>query len=715
MLRLSEYRPSKTLPRRLHVVSVSDKEEKLTSDVASNSWILNARQSANQIAESRGMRVPSWPRGTKSISRKKKMKDKKKEKYKVRKDKVETVGKDEDDEDEEGEEDDMEGRGTEFLGIRPLPISVTGTKDKNRSNERISVSVYIDSENPWDENLQKHLVENSMDPMVKEMGDKLAAASGFRNRLEGLRDQLRAQWRGNPEDFPWDSENTEEKMPEFFGRGRDGLGDRVVSFDDGRIVLRLEDRVDEMDEEGEEDMDFSFERGVEGNTGGRTERGKWREGEREEERVEGRERDSETTMRRKFSKGKQSSNYSLNRKLVEAVNLGTVLEIIACEMEAQTFANVRMSPVNVATALHRLAFHMEREKIPVNTRLSIVRRSPVEKLVWTAMGVLDNSRAQGLANMTWALGKLGGSARYKEEMDLLANALLENSDSLSPQHIANATGAMAISQHSSLELFKVLGEKSGGMVESFQPKELSQLMWASAVLVSPSISLLDAIDNQNRNPDSTFFANWSTRELVNVAWAYGVLGEVHRTAFKKLWLQISEFSARILMESEAETESEQLFSERHLSQLYQVVLTLELEFPRLGLTLEDDLRTTCYDTWRKEVERSKNSSDLEKMVAYHLATTGHTWEVEYSVAEYSIDFALPGKKVALEVDGPSHYTRNGGSPLGSTILKRRHLEAAGWAVVSIPYYEWAELYGEMEQRTYLQQLLAPFSNTVNSY
>ena len=56
--------------------------------------------------------------------------------------------------------------------------------------------------------------------------------------------------------------------------------------------------------------------------------------------------------------------------------------------------------------------------------------------------------------------------------------------------------------------------------------------------------------------------------------------------------------------------------------------------------------------------------------------------------------AAAGKKIAIEADGPFHYTVNGMGPggepteLGTTIIRRRMLRAGGWSVLSIPFYEW---------------------------
>lgn len=52
------------------------------------------------------------------------------------------------------------------------------------------------------------------------------------------------------------------------------------------------------------------------------------------------------------------------------------------------------------------------------------------------------------------------------------------------------------------------------------------------------------------------------------------------------------------------------------------------------------------------------------------------------------DRLLAGKKIAVEVDGPFHFSVNTNSPLGQTMIRRRLLRAVGWTVISVPYHTW---------------------------
>jgi len=74
---------------------------------------------------------------------------------------------------------------------------------------------------------------------------------------------------------------------------------------------------------------------------------------------------------------------------------------------------------------------------------------------------------------------------------------------------------------------------------------------------------------------------------------------------------------------------------------------------------------------------------------------------------YSIDavVSVDGDrvKVAVEVDGPSHFVGSSRVPSGSTALKRRQLRAAGVRLLAVPYWEWDALRNEAERREYLRR------------
>ena len=70
-----------------------------------------------------------------------------------------------------------------------------------------------------------------------------------------------------------------------------------------------------------------------------------------------------------------------------------------------------------------------------------------------------------------------------------------------------------------------------------------------------------------------------------------------------------------------------------------------------------------------------------------------------------IDIALLDQRIAIEVDGPSHYL-NTQRRTGTTLLRDRVLAGAGWRVVSIPFFELDALKSMSAQKEYIQRKLS---------
>jgi len=88
-------------------------------------------------------------------------------------------------------------------------------------------------------------------------------------------------------------------------------------------------------------------------------------------------------------------------------------------------------------------------------------------------------------------------------------------------------------------------------------------------------------------------------------------------------------------------------------------------------------------------------------------STDFTHHNEKKIGGMLVDIAMIDHKVVVEVDGPHHYCRSDESSmrmLGNYRLKQRHLEAQGWRVVHVPFYEWDPL-EPGQQRVYLTHKL----------
>uniref|UniRef100_K4A2M1 RAP domain-containing protein n=1 Tax=Setaria italica TaxID=4555 RepID=K4A2M1_SETIT len=103
--------------------------------------------------------------------------------------------------------------------------------------------------------------------------------------------------------------------------------------------------------------------------------------------------------------------------------------------------------------------------------------------------------------------------------------------------------------------------------------------------------------------------------------------------------------------------------------------------------------------------RTLSQFEEQREVGRLLYSTGHEWVREYAIDGYTVDAVLVDEKLAFEIDGSTHFSRNLGTPLGHTAFKRCYITPSGWKLVSLSLQEWDELQGEFEQLEYLRRIL----------
>jgi hypothetical protein len=109
-------------------------------------------------------------------------------------------------------------------------------------------------------------------------------------------------------------------------------------------------------------------------------------------------------------------------------------------------------------------------------------------------------------------------------------------------------------------------------------------------------------------------------------------------------------------------------------------------------------------TYREEA-RKVTVSNGQREVGESLRRLGIPHELEYLTADglFSIDLAIVDRRIAIEFDGPSHFSSNTLEPLGHSCLRDRLLSAMGWHVVSIPFFEWDKLHRSEQMDAYVER------------
>ncbi|CAB9520186.1 RAP domain [Seminavis robusta] len=220
------------------------------------------------------------------------------------------------------------------------------------------------------------------------------------------------------------------------------------------------------------------------------------------------------------------------------------------------------------------------------------------------------------------------------------------------------------------------------------------------------------------------------QEKANIAWALTVL-EHHQSGEAIDLLRATFYDAAKACKQEG------LIQLEHAHQLWQALFLLEEESPSAVSKVPKWFRQLLSDKWNLEKSRKKISSARHKSISQVLNLMG---VAHYNEHDEDIDVAIVLKKqaswahqtyaeesssamkVAVEFDGPNHFTRTRiprgetmAAPvraLGHTVLKYRLLKRKGWTVVRVPFYEFDKIpfWASMERQRYLQRLLKTHAN-----
>uniref|UniRef100_A0A0E0KF83 RAP domain-containing protein n=1 Tax=Oryza punctata TaxID=4537 RepID=A0A0E0KF83_ORYPU len=406
----------------------------------------------------------------------------------------------------------------------------------------------------------------------------------------------------------------------------------------------------------------------------------------------------------------RSQEVSLNKSIVDARTADEVLALTAevVAAVAKGLSPSPLTPLNIATALHRIAKNMEAVSMAQTHRLAFARSRDMSMLVGLAMVALPECSPQGVSNISWALSKIGGGLLYLPEMDRIAQVTITKVDSFNAQNVANVAGSFASMRHSAPDLFSALTRRAAELVYTFKEQELAQFLWGCASLNVCPCPLLDALDtacqdapsfdchlhdvvpgmwqssdkdaSSLENSSNAYAMNFTRDQIGNIAWSYAVLGQMDRPFFSGIWKTLSQFEEQKISDQYRE---DMMF----VSQVYLANQSLKLEYPHLDMCLRGDLEENLTKTGRSKRFNQKMTSSFQKEVGRLLCSTGHEWIREYTVDGYTVDAVLVDEKLAFEIDGPSHFSRNLGTPLGHTAFKRRYIAAAGWNLVSLSHQE----------------------------
>jgi len=347
-----------------------------------------------------------------------------------------------------------------------------------------------------------------------------------------------------------------------------------------------------------------------------------------------------------------------------------------------------------------------------------------------AAGRVRDFKPQELFNAAWAFATAGHAAPAL--FDAIGREAAARVRELNPQDLSNTAWAFATAGHAAPALFDAIGRESAGRMRAFKPQELSNMAWAFATAGHAAPALFDAIGREAAGR----VRELNPQNLTNTAWAFATAGHAAPALFDAIGREAAARVRELKPQELANTawafavldhlpSESSLFDQRfahhcdalahelrrdELCQLHQWHLWYASERACSDALPGAAVLARCDSEFRAAEVRP---SSLQRDVATALASLGATVQEEKVLEEgYILDLVVDwrGERLAVEVDGPSHFV--GRVPTGATLLKRRQLRHFGWRLVTVPYWEWAELAHrdkskEREQRAaYLSSLLS---------
>jgi len=313
--------------------------------------------------------------------------------------------------------------------------------------------------------------------------------------------------------------------------------------------------------------------------------------------------------------------------------------------------------------------------------------------------------AQNVANTLWAYATMGRKpgAGLMRVLEGRAEAV---AGTFNAQNVTNTLWAYAtMGREPGAGLMRVLEGRAEAIAGSSDAQDVANTLWAYATMGRrPGAGLMRVLEGRAEAIADTFDA----QHVANTLWAACVFSTLRTVQEESRWMLT--VLQRLVSLGEAGC-----FNTCELCQLHQFFLWCSLE-PRLRVEAINNMRSlkaACRSAFEC---RETVPSATQQQVSETLRILGLSVELEVRCPKsgYSIDMLVHdnaleiggernsgGGSWAVEFDGPSHFLASG-APTGATLLKRRHMQLLGHALVSVPYWEWDRCQGAGEREKYLR-------------
>jgi len=296
------------------------------------------------------------------------------------------------------------------------------------------------------------------------------------------------------------------------------------------------------------------------------------------------------------------------------------------------------------------------------------------------MRIVREGRPQHMANTIWAMATLGVQAPALARA-INSVATMDNfTKEANMQHFSNSIWAMNQLKYDCPRLVQAFAVTARELMGTAHSQGISNTAFGLSYLGYFNEEIFEQIGKH-----ADIVANGSKQDIANTLWAFGISGFTakHEETVKMLWDDV--------MKRPVTQFSSEAWSQLEIARLFARSEGVDLE------VIDDDGRG---GSRREIMENAANVDDkpatrFERNIANDLARFGFSgFETEVSPFDngeggklLKIDIAWKEEKVALELDGPTHFLSPSNKRDGPTKAKKRLLKSLGWKVLNISYMQ----------------------------
>jgi len=297
--------------------------------------------------------------------------------------------------------------------------------------------------------------------------------------------------------------------------------------------------------------------------------------------------------------------------------------------------------------------------------------------------IAESSDVQGMSNICWSFAKLDYKAAELFEAVAGQHKLIAGRGDV--QHMSNICSAFAKAGHKAEALFEAVAAQYGRIAKSGNVQDMSNICWAFATIGHEAEDLFKAVAAQH----GRLVRDGNEQHVANTLWSFAIAGYLDegRDLVEKLWKRVCDGRLQ--------------FNDEGLWQLALFYAAAQIEVPNLNLEPPPESLLGLIEAAAAKSDVTVSRDHQSVSSTLNELNIDHKMEVspfEGSIVNFNtstmlnIDIVISNenKKVAIEINGPSHYIQFDGRDFenGTTKFKRRLLEKLNFTVVSIHWDDW---------------------------